>query len=208
VGLRDGKEKPKGKSPKDAGGGPDEMTGAGDSMKELTPAEQKKRDEARAQLRELMEGAPKIETVYTQVWTGLTEAQKTAVDAKLNEYKAEQTKKREDQYVRQRTAKKSPQPVDSPDAKPAEPTRETPERPAARPGAGSGRVTPERRERLMRIFEQLSPEEQEQLLSRLSERVKDRVPGNSPVAPGKGRPQNKPAPNPEDVKIPSPNETK
>lgn len=210
IGPAGGKERPNGKGSKDAGGGggggsPNEMSGPGEAMKELTPDEQKQRDEARVKLRTLMEGAPKIEAVYTQVWASLSDPQKKAVETKLDEYKAEQAKNREEAYVRQRAAKKAPQPVDGSTAKPSE---VAPERPVVRPNVERSKINPERRERLMRFFEQLSPEEQEQLLNRLEERFKDRVPGEKPGEPGKARRQPKPAPNPDEVKVPSPDEKK
>lgn len=174
----------------------DEMTGPSDAKQELSAAELKQREEAKAKLRELMEGAPRVETVYTQVWTSLSEPQQKAVDAKLAEYKSEQAKKREDAYVQKRAASKKTPAVDG------SPTKPSDVRPSS-PAAEMSKLTPELRERLIRFFEQLSPEERAQLMSRLEERLKDRAPA-AKGEPGKARKQGKPAPNPDEVKVPAP----
>jgi hypothetical protein len=192
-----------------------QQPGRDDEMKaqaELTPEQQKAREEARAKLRELMAGAPKIEDVYTKVWTELSDPQRTAVQAELDKWREEQAKKREDDYVRRQMDKKKP--VQRAAARPgAEPRPGADEMMApkadARPGAtGEERTTENpriaaRRERLMRIFSQLTPEEQEQLLQRLEERLRDRRGRTSP-----GAEEQKPAADPDRVKVPKPDDDK
>lgn len=181
-------EKPKGKNAKNNGAA-DEMSGP----MEPNQAEQTQRESAKEKLRQLTEGAPKVESVYTQVWTSLSAPQQKAVDGKLNEFRAEQAKKREDAYVQQKTGKKV---VDGSTSKNPMPAGEP------------GKVSPEMRERLMQFFAQLTPEEQEQLMSRLKERFKDRLANNTPSNGTNAKRQGKPAPNPESVNVPTPDDKK
>jgi hypothetical protein len=135
------------------------------------------------------------------------------VQAELDKWRAEQTKKREDEYVRRQMDKKKPE--QRPGARPAAPARpdademmmapKTDARPGAtgEDGAAANPRLAARRERLMRIFSQLTPEEQEQLLQRLEERLRDRRGRNGP---GAGEP--KPAADPDRVKVPKPEDDK
>lgn len=193
-----------------------------DSMDSMSPDEQKAREGARMKLRELLDGAPKIEDVFTKVWTDLSEPQRIAVQANLDAWRDEQSKKREDEYVRRQLAQKGKAPT--PPASRAAPDRAADEMMApmtdqAPPRAGApnrparaddARITPERRERLMRILARLTPEEQDQLLQRLEERLKDRADAAPPqrrggaAAPARG----KPAPDPNRVNVPKPEDDK
>jgi hypothetical protein len=183
------------------------------AMQDLTPEQQKARDEARVKLRELTASGPKIEDIYTKIWTELSEPQREAVQGKLDEWRKEQSARREDEYVRRQTArmgKETPPaarpapanaddamtaPMDAMEKKDATPAeRARPSRDAA-PGVGA------RRERLMRLFNELSPDEQEQLLQRLEERFKERRRGAS-NRPGK--PAGKPPADVDRVKVPAP----
>ncbi len=140
---------------------------------------------ARQRLREIMAGSPRIEDYMTRVWETLSVAQREAVDAKLNEYRERETKKREEAYVRQRV------------------TERQPDGPPGRPAAANA----ERRERLMQLFERLSPEQQEVLLERLESAARD-----GGFAPGRQRGQraqpstDKPAPGMDEVDVPKPAE--
>jgi hypothetical protein len=151
-----------------------------------------------------MAGAPKIEDLYTKIWTELSPAQQKAVDGKLQEFRDQQAKEREEKYVQQRLSKKkgeAPKPGEKPNARPG----------AAAPDRASAPIDPERRDRLLRLFSRLSPEQQEQLLTRL-ERARAENGGNSPPAPGPqrrrggndGRGEPKPAPEPDDSMMPPP----
>lgn len=180
--------------------GDDAMT----DSENLTPEQQKARENARAKLRELNATAPKIEDVYTKVWAELSAPQRDAVQAVLDKWRDEQAERRMEDYVRRQTAQK-----DQPPARPAA------QRPAPGPDqemmapATTDRPPPPRdenpraaarRERLLRLFAQLSPEEQQQLLDRLEERFQARRRGGDRPA----RPAPKPEPNPDRVKVPEP----
>ncbi|MBC7835137.1 MAG: hypothetical protein H7Y88_08550, partial [Phycisphaerales bacterium] len=64
------------------------------------------RQTARARLAEIEKGAPRHEDLYKKVWVELTEPQRTAVQSKLDEFKAEQARGREDRYVKQRVGER------------------------------------------------------------------------------------------------------
>ncbi len=200
-------------------GNPDEM------MKpDGPPADPKETGAARERYQALMAGAPKIEDLYTKIWTELKPDQQKAVDAKLDEFRAEQAKQREDNYVRQKTKKKNPDAAkpESDQPKPGQPPQGEPRRrPNAQggdagPGGPQGQpnergfgIDPQRRERLMRLFAQLSPEQQEQMLQRL-EKAREQNGGKLPAPnqlrrgkggiPGEG--ERKPAPQPDDSMLP------
>ena len=168
----------------------------------LTPEEQEARERARVKLRELMAAAPKMEDVYTKAWAALSDAQRNAVEAKLDEWREKRAKEREDAYVRRRMNQVAQTPA-------------APQRPAAQArGEGEPMMTPAqgddvpaerqrvreaRRERLLRVFNRLSAEEQEQLLQRLEGRF---APRRNNATPDRATP--KPPADPERVKVPSP----
>ncbi len=176
---------------------------ADEMMSPEQKAERQRSEGARTKLRELMEGAPKPEALYTRIWAELSEPQKKAVQAKLDEFKADQAKRREEQYVRQRTAKKG-EPGKEAGNKDGQ-TMSPPPPPGERPGLA--RISPERHDRLMRMFERLTPEEQDQLLERLEQRVRDAGGPDRPID-GLRRARPKPAPDIDKIKVPDPEETK
>lgn len=191
-----------------------------------TPAAPKETGAARERYQTLMAGAPKIEDLYTKIWTELKPDQQRAVDAKLDEFRAQQAKEREDNYVRQKTKKKNPDSLIKPGAPgndqptPGQPQGELRRRPnapidgAAPQGQPSDRgfnIDPQRRERLMHLFSQLSPEQQEQMLARLeSARAQSggKLPNPNQLRRGKGGiagdGEPRPAPQPDDSMMPPP----
>lgn len=151
---------------------------------------------ARDQLRQIMEGAPKIEDIHTKVWAELNEKQKAAVDEKLAVFRERQAQDREENYVRQKASKKAngaEQAREMERDRAAEDGQRPPRRPAAdgaapgrRPGGpggpgaggpegqrGASNVSPERRDRVMRLLNRLTPEQQDQVIARLEERLRD-----------------------------------
>ncbi len=158
---------------------------------------------ARERLQAVMAGAPKIEDLYTKIWTELKPDQQKAVDAKLDEFRAKQTTEREENYVRQKLGKKKG------GADGAKPAPANADKPQGAPSDRAPGVDPQRRERLIRLFSQLTPEQQEQMLQRL-ERAREENGGKLPMPNqlrrGKGGPQGpgepKPAPNPDDSMMP------
>lgn len=134
--------------------------------------------EVREQLRALAEQMPKIDDVYTKIWAELTPEQRKAVDGRLDEFRQKQAREREDEYVQRRVKTKGGGPADGkpdgpppPRRRPADGARIGPGGPPP-PPAPNANISPERRERLMRIFERMTPEQQDQLLSRLEARLR------------------------------------
>jgi hypothetical protein len=179
-----------------------------------------KQEAARQRLREIMAGAPKIEDAMTRVWEGLSEAQREAVDAKLNEYREREAKRREEMYVRQRVDSRQPEGASArpgagrpsgddmmmqqgEGAAPGERARPArPEQPV-RPNAANA----QRRERLMRLFDRLSPEQQEMLLERLEGAARDGALGPARQRGQRQAPStDKPAPGMDEVDVPQPEE--
>ncbi len=179
-----------------------------------------KQEAARQRLREIMAGAPKIEDAMTRVWEGLSEAQREAVDAKLNEYREREAKRREEMYVRQRVDSRQPEGASArpgagrpsgddmmmqqgEGAAPGERARPArPEQPV-RPNAANA----QRRERLMRLFDRLSPEQQEMLLERLEGAARDGALGPARQRGQRQAPStDKPAPGMDEVDVPRPEE--
>lgn len=176
--------------------GADRARQSDDAMKELSPAEQKARDDARLKLRELTARGPKIEDVYTKVWTELTEPQRAAVQAKLDEWRDKEAKRREDEYVRRRTKER---PVDVSARQPKSDDSMASTTMTSKTSSDDDARMKSRRDRLLRFFNRLSPEEQEQLLKRLEERSRPRRRAGGGEEPSKKAPAD-----PERVNIPNP----
>ena len=174
-------------------------------------------EEVRAQARELMENMPQAEQAYAKVWEQLTPEQRAAVDERLNDFRDRQAKQREDAYVRQRVNKDGKTPEANRDAgspppgrrRAADGMRNMPKGPV-----GEGMKKPEapardgamgeRRERLMKLFARMSPEQQEQLLERIEARMREV--GVAPDARGRMRPERgeaKPPPSMDEMNLPS-----
>ncbi len=121
--------------------------------------------------------APKAADVRAQMWTVLSEAQHTAVNARLDEFKAKQQARMNEEYVQKRAAQKR--------GELNTPAGQKPE--GVKPGKPSAeRVPAEFRERLLALIERLTPEQREQLLQRLQQRLEaaksDREGGAVPPA--------------------------
>lgn len=181
---------------------------------------------ARERMRQIMEGSPKVEDIYTKVWSELTEPQRKAVDGRIAEFRERQAQEREENYVRQKAGKKAagaeqaremerdrpgaPQGEPGRPARPPEgaPGRRPGNRPGDAPGAGAN-ISPERRERLMRLLSRLTPEQQDQVIARLEERLRE---AGLDAGPGRGDRRNpegrrggpKPPPPMDDVNVPPP----
>lgn len=177
---------------------------------------------SRERFREIMEGAPKIEDVYTKVWAELSPAQRQAVDTRIQDFRDRESEQRQERYVEQRLGKRGQggNPPRQGDAAPP-PPRDQPGSPAGRPradgpgGDRAGPISPERRERLMRLLSRMTPEQQDQLIQRLEERLRseggdgpDGGPGPNRRPPGNRRGAqaggNKPPPQMDDVNVPPP----
>lgn len=162
-----GEESAKGapKDPRPAGG-----TG---EMSEMTDEQ---RSEMMERARELREKMPKFADTQTKIWAELSDAQKQAVEARLEAWRTEQQKKEAERYAERQLKQREN----------AAPNAKGP----ANPGGPAREITPEQRERFMRALERMSPEQREQLLQRIEEMMRQRggegagaAPANPP-APG------------------------
>ena len=177
----------------------------------MDEADQEKQEAARQRLREIMSGAPKIEDYITRVWEGLSAEQRTAVEARLDEYRERESKKREEAYVKQRVGERQ-KGADEARAEAARKSAPTDDmmsdkmtdrsdtEPPRRPAAASA----ERRERLLRIFERMSPEQQETLLERLDNLARERPAAAAENRRGPARKSDvsKPPPAMDEVDVP------
>lgn len=169
--------------------------------------------EVREQLRELAAGMPSFEQAYTKIWAELRPEQRRAVEERLEEFRERQARMREDMYVERRMNARDD------DKRPPLPRGRGPAggpRPEAAPDApGKGPRAPgrgpasARRERLLELFERLTPQQQEQLLARLEGRRANqgpppRGPAARPNAPRRG--EDRPAPPGDDMPVPPPGE--
>ncbi len=164
--------------------------------------------------RELREKAPQAGDVQKAMWAELNDAQKKAAQAKLDVIRKDMQERSNQQYLERRARQREggqPQPG-SPGAEQRRPGPE-PRRPGAEPGrpgpeprrpgpdaqgrppmppppggpeAGRpGTLRPEMRERFLRLLERMPPEQREQLLERLEERMRNAPPpADRPGTPG------------------------
>lgn len=168
---------------------------------EMTGKDQSAALAARERLKQINDGQPKVEDVYTKVWNDLSEPQRKAFDAKIAEFRGQQSKDRQERYVRDRMQRQQK-------------GREEAERRAAQregdmmsPGPDAplpprGDVPPARRDRLLDLFSRLRPEQQEELLRRLEERIRSGDDPRGPRAPDNRR--RPPRPDGQDRMTPPP----
>lgn len=153
----------------------------------------REQEAARRRLREVMAGSPGVEKLYADVWAILTEPQQAHVEAQVARFHEGMAERRREQYVEQQMRDMRGQRDGEAGSEPAPGRR----RPLANAEA--------RRERLVEIFNALSPEEQVRLIDRLERAMADRR------APGEGGPSGrgpagKPAPGVDGVDVPEPEE--
>lgn len=168
---------------------------------EVSKEDQAKIDAARQKVRELMDAAPQQKDIITKVWAELNAEQKAAADKKLDEVRARMSEERQERYVRERVGRGKDGGPGGPDG-PGGPPGAGPRGPEGRgpggpggpegpraggPGPGpGGPVPPEKADRLMRLFSQLPPQAQDELLRRLEDRLNG-GPGGPGGPPGAGR---------------------
>jgi Spy/CpxP family protein refolding chaperone len=182
----------------------------------------------RQKIEELISGAPNAKDAFNQAWQLLSPAQQTAVKARLDEAEKRIAKEREDRYVEQHAGRGKPGKAGKkpgPDGAAPPPAGE--DRPAKRRGPEAGRegarppegapgpraggpIPPERRERLMALFARMTPEQQEQFLRRMEDRLGQGGPAGQggPGPRGRGpqgnRGEPRPAPPMDEVDVPAP----
>ncbi len=177
-GRRDGQRRPTSDEPTPT----DEMSGEDDRQKQ---------DVARARLREIRAGAPTTAGLFREMWEVLAPAQRTYLEGRLDTMRAERNAAREAEYIRRRVGE-APSNAGS-----------GPERDADTMRGRSGLVTAaDRRARLLALFEKLTPEQQEVLLSRLEGRVRGATSANTRTESGVRSSRRRPSV--EDVRVPDP----
>jgi hypothetical protein len=169
--------------------------GGGVEMDGMAPeSNQREQEAARRRLREVMAGSPGVEKLYADVWEILTEPQQAHVEAQIARFHDGLAERRREQYVeRQMRDMRGRRGGEAGDG--AAPGREGARRPLANAEA--------RRERLIEIFNGLSPEEQVQLIDRLEHSMADRRAARQ-RGPGGRAPAGKPAPGVDGVDVPPP----
>lgn len=163
---------------------------------------------AREQYQKLMAGAPKVEDLYTKIWTDLSPAQQKALDGEIQKFRDQQSEQRQEQYVRQKLGRKGQEPGDAPGkGRERRPQPDGPKAGGPEGGHDMGPIPPEKRDRLLRMFARMTPEQQDELLRRIEERMR----GGEQSAPNRRRPARdrgpageKPAPPMDDVRVPQP----
>ncbi len=163
----------------------------------------------RERAEELRSRAPKPGDVRAKIWTVLSEPQQAAVQAKIDAMREQMRERENELYVKKRVQQKQGEPgaAAAPDAKAkpkgkkaagaAEPAS-APIAPAAAPRASE--LPPAMRERVLRLFERLTPQQREELLRRVEQRLE----GAAKAEKGAGA-SSTPAPaSMDEVKVPEP----
>ena len=167
---------------------------------------------AREQYQKLMAGAPKVEDLYTKIWTDLTPAQQKALDAEIQAFRDQQSELRQESFVRQKLGRKGAEGGEkSPEGAPNKARERRPAPGAPQAGGPEGRpgvdrLPTEKRDRLLRLFARMTPEQQDELLRRIEGRMQDGeqgVPNRRRPAKDRGPGEDKPAPAMDDVDVPS-----
>lgn len=147
--------------------------------------------EVRERLRELVAAAPSVEALQTRIWAELRPEQQKAVNERLARFRERMAEHREEMYVKQRVGKGKA----GPDGDRKPPKGRGPEGGGPRgPRDDAGPRAPDRRERLMRAFERMTPERQEQLLRRIEARRDEGGPRRGGGERGRGRGEDRPMP--------------
>jgi hypothetical protein len=140
-----------------------------------TQADPKKAEEAKAKLRELFQGAPKPADTHTQIFAVLSDPQKAAFQKEMDRLRKEQQDKAGERRLDRKNAQK-----DSAAAKDID--------------INDPRIPEQMRERL----KNMSPDERQQALERLNERIKrGKLPGDAKPAPSTDTDVNVPKPDPK-----------
>lgn len=154
---------------------------------------QRGREEARRRLREVMAAGPSTDKLYADVWEILTEPQQQHVEQQVARFHEEMAERRREGYV-ERQVRDMRGRREGEGAGPGAPGRGAERRPLAN--------ADQRRERLIEIFNSLSPEEQVRLIDRLERAMGERRAERAGVRDG----VEKPAPGIEGVDVPPPEE--
>lgn len=156
--------------------------------------------EVRERLRELTAGAPSVEQVQTKIWSDLRPEQQKAVDDRLARFRDRMAEQREEMYIHKRggKGKGGPDGDRGGDRGPRKARGPEGAGPMGPRGGAGPRGGDDRRERLMRAIDRLSPEQQEQLIRRIEERRggagERRGPGGRGPSEGRPMPTEPPVP--------------
>lgn len=142
-----------------------------DSMQEMTDED---RQAMMERMREIREKAPKAADAHTKIWALLSEPQQKAVEERLEVFREEARKRENEQYVDRFVKRKAPEGEKPSDAKKsddkASPKDKAPQ--GADAGPALAPISAEHRERLIKLFERLPPEQREEILRRFEERLR------------------------------------
>ncbi|MGD9690594.1 MAG: hypothetical protein AB7K52_12990 [Phycisphaerales bacterium] len=158
-----------------------------DRMNDAERESDRPSEETIARAKALRDGMPSASDLYTKVWEVLSAEQRAAVEARLEALHHEKAVQEGRDYVKRRIQKNQPVQGQAPGL--------SKERGKFAPGRAKGeqendaaireRLPAELRERLLRAFERLSPEERENLLNRLEQRFREREGRSDDAAPAR-----------------------
>lgn len=153
-----------------------------------------------AKAEELRAGMPSASDMYTKAWEILSAKQRAAVEARIEEFKHQREVEEGKEYVARKL--KKAEPVEGQTEGLA---KEKGKFAGAAKGQGESagaRVPAEVRERFLRLLEKMTPEQREQLLQRIEERMQ--AGGREAPQGERGRGERKPAPSGKDIEVPKP----
>lgn len=188
---------------------------APDAMKAQDEPSEAEMQALRERAEEMRSKAPQAGDVRTKIWTILSEKQQAAVQARLDTLKEELRARENEQYIKKRVAQKTGQPATKDEAAPASAAASTaPDAPTKAKGKAKNKVAapaeagpgaalePVFRDRLLKFFEQLAPEQREEVLRRIEERFQNLRKGDGKGSKGAALPP--PKPSMDEVNVPAP----
>lgn len=166
-----------------------------DSMQEMTDED---RQAMMERMREIREKAPKAADAHTKIWSLLNEPQQKAVEEKLEAFREEARKRENEQYVDRFVKRKAPEGEKPGDVKKDDEKQGQKDKaPQSDVGPALAPISAEHRERLIKLFERLPPEQREEILRRFEERLRSgegfAPPAGAPSAPRPRQRPNRPA---------------
>ncbi|MCB9840178.1 MAG: hypothetical protein H6809_00830 [Phycisphaeraceae bacterium] len=151
---------------------------------------------AAERLREIRDAGPSVLEAQTQAWNVLTEPQQAFVLERLEQGRRRAEAQRDEMYVEEMAGRLRAE------------NAQRPGRPLAAPGASQPAQPGSAAERLHRLIDRLSPEQQERLLQMLEARMGDRLDGAPQARPGQAgarRPVSPAPPTMDQIDVPTPN---
>ncbi|MEZ6235302.1 MAG: hypothetical protein R3B68_14030 [Phycisphaerales bacterium] len=156
---------------------------------------------AAERLREIRNAGPSVLEAQTQAWNVLTEPQQAFVHERLEEGRQRAEAQRGEMYVEEMAGRLRAENAQRPPSRQAARPLAAPDAAAPQPAPGSAA------ERLHRLIDRLTPEQQERLLQMLEARMGDRLSGAPQARPGQAggrRPSAPPPPTMDQIDVPPP----